>query len=326
MKEINNRKRSISIPKQWVSIVALLFIAVSAHAQKMNVAYQEYIRKYALECIQQMQSHDIPASITMAQGLLESNAGRSSLASDHNNHFGIKCHRTWQGARTYKDDDLADECFRSYDEDLDSFRDHSFFLKQPRYQRLYKLKKTDYIGWAKGLQTAGYATDKGYANKLISLIELYGLYELDKGRYPYWMSESSPKYRPEKSQNRGRDLASTLKHEGFISYGLLYVIAQEGDSYSSIAYEMNIKPNTLAKYNDVPLDFPLREGDIVYLQKKNKQATEQYPDHVVSIGESMHSISQRYGIRVEYLYRLNQLDPETYVPEEGDVLMLRNSQ
>lgn len=325
MMQVKNKIGSIIIQRLLINIVIVLFVATSASAQKMNEAYKEYIRKYAFECIQQMRTHDIPASITMAQGLLESNAGRSTLAAVHNNHFGIKCHRSWQGGRTYRDDDEANECFRTYEEDLDSFRDHSYFLKQPRYQRLYSLKKTDYMGWAKGLQTAGYATDKGYANKLISLIELYGLYELDSESYPYWMEETTSQKHKHNKIKKDKKLVSTVKHEGFISYGLLYVIAQEGDSYASIANEMDIKHKTLAEYNDVPLDFPLQEGDVVYLQKKNKQATEEYPDHVVNIGESMHSIAQKYGIRIDYLYRINQLDPETYVPEEGDVLLLRNS-
>lgn len=319
--QADNRVHRNYIGVRLMGLFALFFAAFPTHAQKMNSTYQEYIRKYASECIRQMQAHNIPASITMAQGLLESGAGQSTLASIHNNHFGIKCHRTWQGKRTYKDDDEENECFRSYESDLDSFRDHSYFLKQPRYEGLYTLRRNDYIGWAKGLQRAGYATDKGYANKLIALIELYALYELDEENYPHWM-DGTPSQ--SKKKNRGSK-TPMVKHEGFISYGLLYVIAQDGDSYYSIAEEMDIKPKTLAEYNDVPLDFPLQAGDVVYLQKKNKQATEQYLDHVVSIGESMHSIAQKYGIRVAYLYKMNDLDPETYVPEEGDILILRNS-
>ena len=154
-------------------VIVLLFSLTSLpllYGQRMNAAYQAYIRKYANEAILQMKRHKIPASITIAQGLLESNAGASTLASVHNNHFGIKCHKSWQGNRAYKDDDEMGECFRSYDSPLDSYTDHSYFLQQPRYKSLFQLSLDDYQGWAKGLQRCGYATDKGYANKLIALV------------------------------------------------------------------------------------------------------------------------------------------------------------
>lgn len=307
-----------------VGLFCVLFFglcSLSLRAQTKNRVYQDYVRKYADECIKQMNQHDVPASITMAQGLLESGAGRSTLASVHNNHFGIKCHKAWQGKRTYRDDDAKGECFRSYESDIASFTDHSYFLKQPRYQSLYKLSKTDYIGWAKGLQRAGYATDKGYANKLIALIELYELYELDRKAYPAWMNTS---YKPIK-ETRKKKKTKTSKplRQGYISYDLLYVLAEEGDTFTSIAEDMEMKPQELADYNDAPLDFPLHKGEAVYLQRKNKQATIAYQDHIVAVGESIHSIAQKYGIRVKYLYLINNLDPETYVPEEGDVLQLR---
>lgn len=320
------KKRQILLQKYRHSLFlwALSFIMIAAyatpmHAQRMNRAYQNYIQRFANEGIRQMKIHAVPASITIAQGLLESSAGTSELASIHHNHFGIKCHNTWQGKKTYKSDDRPNECFRSYDNDLDSYNDHSNFLKQPRYSALYQLKKGDYRGWAKGLQRCGYATDKGYANKLIAIIELYGLYELDHGRYPSWMNGKPSIIIREDEQN----VLSTLKHEPFISYGLLYVIAENGDTYTSIAKEMEMKPQRVADYNDAPLDFPLSKGDIVYLQKKNRRATAEYTDHVVGIGESMHSISQRYGIRLSALYKMNDLDPEEYIPTEGDVLILR---
>lgn len=300
-----------------LGLMILLCLGATTFAQRMNNSYKNYIRQYANECLRQMNEHGIPASITMAQGLLESGAGQSSLASVHNNHFGIKCHKTWQGKKTYKSDDLPNECFRSYDSSLDSYTDHSYFLKQTRYQPLYSLKSTNYRGWAKGLQKAGYATDKGYANKLIAIIELYGLYELDKGRYPLWMTGTPP---DPVENKRGESIP---KRQGFISYGLLYVLAEEGDTYTSIAREMGLKPQKVANYNEAPLDFPLGKGDVVYLQKKNRRATPDYTDHVVQIGDSMHSIAQHYGILINSLYRLNGLDAEEYVPTEGDVLLLR---
>lgn len=296
-----------------------LYSASEAQAQRMNVLYQNYIRKYADACMEQMQKHKIPASITMAQGLLESGAGKSMLAAVHNNHFGIKCHSSWQGKRAYKTDDRPNECFRSYESAEDSYRDHSYFLKQQRYQWLYRLKPTNYREWAKGLQKSGYATDKGYANKLIQIIELYGLYELDHGRYPQWMGGVAPfkDLEPDEEQTPG------TRHQGYFSYGLLYVLAQDGDSFESIGAEMGIKAKKLARYNDAPIDFPLKKGDIVYLEKKNHRAVAKYPDYVVKIGDSMHSIAQKFGMQVDNLYKLNNLDPDEYVPTEGDVLLLR---
>ncbi len=282
-----------------------------------GTTYKAYISHYADACIEQMEQHLIPASITMAQGLLESGAGKSTLAKYHNNHFGIKCHRSWQGRKTYRDDDRKHECFRSYERVEDSFLDHSNFLKQRRYRRLYSYRKTDYKRWARGLQKAGYATDRGYANKLISIIENYELYELDRGRYPSWMK------RKQAPVQGIYDKSERPRRQSYSSYDLLYVVAEDGDTFTSIGKEMGIKAKKLAKYNDLPLDYPLRAGDIVYLERKNKQATKAYRDHVIVVGDSMHSISQRYGIRLDYLYRINHLDMENYVPQEGDVLLLR---
>ena len=307
-------------------IIVLLFSLTSLpllYGQRMNAAYQAYIRKYANEAIHQMKRHKIPASITIAQGLLESNAGASTLASVHNNHFGIKCHKTWQGNRAYKDDDEKGECFRSYDSPLDSYTDHSYFLQQPRYKSLYQLPLDDYQGWAKGLQRCGYATDKGYANKLIALVELYSLYELDREASPSWMKgkASSPSSTPEKKREKQTTSKAPQKRTQYNCYGLEYVLAEEGDSFATIARDVNIDEEKLATFNDAPVDFPLKKGDVIYLQRKNKHG-DSAQDHVVSVGESMHSISQLYGIRVEYLYKINGLDIESYVPLEGDVLRL----
>lgn len=287
-------------------------------SQKLNEQYKQYIRTYADEAIRQMKQYDIPASITIAQGLIETGAGTSRLATEGNNHFGIKCHRAWQGKTMHANDERPNECFRKYDSARDSFRDHSLFLQQPRYKVLFTYSMTDYEAWARGLQLCGYATNKGYANMLIKAIEQYELYKLDRGQYPRWMSgKKAPGYTPSSG-----DPQTVLTHEGFFSYGLLYILANEGDSLESIAREMGMKLSKLADYNDMPEDFPLKKGDVIYLERKNSRATADYPDHVVRVGESMHSISQRYGVRLSKLYRMNQLSYE-YVPEEGDVIRLR---
>ena len=297
-------------------LFALLFsftYTFQAHSQKRYKLYEDYIDKYSPIAVSHMQKHGIPASITLAQGLLESGAGQSDLTKRSNNHFGIKCHRNWSGARVYAKDDTPNDCFRKYRRAEESFEDHSQFLVQgARYRPLFRLSPTDYKGWARGLQQSGYATDKAYANKLIKLIEDYELYRFDTGMY----RKSTRREEEEKvaSQN--------WKHQPFKTHGLVYVVAVNGDTYEGIANEFGFKTKSLLKYNEVPKGFPLNEGDIVYFEKKKSRADKPYYEHVVQIGESMHSISQRYGMKVKNLYKMNRKDYE-YVPEEGHVLKLR---
>lgn len=283
--------------------------------------YMDYVRTYSAEARRQMDKHAIPASITLAQGLIETGAGTSALAREHNNHFGIKCHTTWTGKRTYKRDDNPNDCFRSYPTAEASYQDHSLFLKGRRYQRLYALRYDDYRGWAKGLQLCGYATNKGYANMLIKVIEDYELYSFDRGELPSWYGSAQPSRSQTKYRSSGKSYDNPMR-PSYLSYGLLYVLADQNDSYERIAEDMGISAKKLAKYNDTPLDYPLNEGDVVYLEPKNKEATSRYSTYTVRIGDSMHDISQRFGIRLERLYKLNDKD-EDYIPEEGDVLRLR---
>ncbi len=283
--------------------------------------YMDYVRTYSAEARRQMDKHAIPASITLAQGLIETGGGTSTLAREHNNHFGIKCHTTWTGKRTYKRDDNPNDCFRSYPTAEASYQDHSLFLKGRRYQRLYALRYDDYRGWAQGLQLCGYATNKGYANMLIKVIEDYELYSFDRGELPSWYGSAQPSRSQTKHRSSGKSYDNPMR-PSYLSYGLLYVLADQNDSYERIAEDMGISAKKLAKYNDTPLDYPLNEGDVVYLEPKNKEATSRYSTYTVRIGDSMHDISQRFGIRLERLYKLNDKD-EDYIPEEGDVLRLR---
>ena len=283
--------------------------------------YMDYVRTYSAEARRQMDKHAIPASITLAQGLIETGAGTSTLAREHNNHFGIKCHTTWTGKRTYRRDDNPNDCFRSYPTAEASYQDHSLFLKGRRYQRLFALRYDDYRGWAKGLQLCGYATNKGYANMLIKVIEDYELYSFDRGELPSWYGSAQPSRSQTKYRSSGKSYDNPMR-PSYLSYGLLYVLADQNDSYERIAEDMGISAKKLAKYNDTPLDYPLNEGDVVYLEPKNKEATSRYSTYTVRIGDSMHDISQRFGIRLERLYKLNDKD-EDYIPEEGDVLRLR---
>jgi flagellum-specific peptidoglycan hydrolase FlgJ len=162
-------------------LIFFLSLKILAFGQSINTQYEEYIAKYLAIAKKEMKLHGIPASITLAQGLLESGAGQSKLAKKANNHFGIKCHNDWKGRKFRHDDDKRKECFRKYGNAKHSFKDHSLFLtSKSRYAFLFDLKTIDYKGWAKGLKQAGYATDPNYPAKLIKIIEDYKLYKYDK--------------------------------------------------------------------------------------------------------------------------------------------------
>lgn len=287
----------------FLSLVLLFLCACPADAQRRNSQYLDYIEKYKDEAVEQMQRYHIPASITLAQGLLESAAGRSTLTRKSNNHFGIKCGSGWRGRRTYHDDDARGECFRVYKNARESYEDHSRFLAgKQRYAALFQLKTTDYKGWARGLKKAGYATSPTYATKLIELIELYELDRFDDSRL--------------------QDTWIANPHEPFLANGLLYVVARSGDTFESLSDEFGISARKLRKYNDLYKGYTLRQGDIIYLEKKNRRAHKTYKTHVVRPGESMYLISQRYGIRLDRLYKMNGCSAD-YAPQTGDVLRLR---
>jgi hypothetical protein len=281
-----------------------LVLPVQLPAQQRNQNYLDYIENYKDLAISHMAKYKIPASITLSQGLLESGAGKSKFVRDTNNHFGIKCHSDWKGDRVYRADDGPNDCFRSYKKAEESFEDHSQFLQRNRYSPLFELDIKDYTAWAKGLQKCGYATDKAYANKLIKLIEDYELYRFD-------------------AKGKSKEASFViLKRTPYSDHGLIYVLGVDNDSYERIANDMGFSVKDLIKYNEVPEDFPVQKGAIIYLEKKNKKAEKPYTEHIVEVGESMHSISQTYGIQVKNLYKLNKKDFD-YVPEEGDVLRLR---
>lgn len=307
----------------FIAFSFLFISAVNAQA-KRNKTYDDYINKYNPVAVDHMKRYKIPASITLAQGLLESGAGLSSLASEGNNHFGIKCHTDWKGATMRKDDDKRNECFRKYKKAEDSYHDHSLFLTQrSRYDFLFDLQITDYRGWARGLQQAGYATDKAYANKLIKIIDDYELYKYDSGKSKVADKKDKNRYQGDGWSVEGKAVPMiTNKHTPYKTHGLIYVIASAGDSYESIAEEFKFKPKDLYKYNEVPKDYPLAKGDLVYFQTKKNKADIPYYEHVVKVGESMHSIAQQYGMKIKNLYKMNKKDYD-YIPTEGDILKLR---
>ena len=281
-------------------------------AQRRNSAYEDYINRYKDIAIEQMMKHHIPASITLAQGLLESGAGKSLLTVSSNNHFGIKCHNEWTGRRFYKDDDIKDDCFRVYDNARESFEDHSKFLLRPRYQSLFSLKTTDYKGWARGLKACGYATNPQYADKLIGLIELYGLYEYDYAKkYDKFIATHS-------GANTSGHYAN---HRIYYRNKNYYLVANGGETFKTLAEEVGVSYRKLAKYNERDKKDILSQGDIIYMEKKRSKAEKMYKNqpHVVRANESLYDIAQLYGIRLKYLYKKNGL-PLDYVPRPGDRL------
>ena len=307
---------------RYISALSLFLICLFAPnlvlSQNRLRVYEEYINNYSDIAVRHLVDYKIPASITLAQGLLESGAGMSDLAKRSNNHFGIKCHRGWRGESVYAADDTPNDCFRKYRRVEDSYDDHAQFLSTgARYAELFNLSVTDYKGWARGLQKTGYATDRAYANKLIKLIEDYELYRFDNKNYRKGVT------RKQREENIKQEIAQTSwTHQPYKTHGLIYVIAVNGDTFAGIANEFGFKENALLQFNEVPEGFPLSEGDIVYFQKKKPRADMPYFEHVVQIGESMYSISQRYGMQLRNLYRLNKKSYD-YIPEEGDVLKLR---
>jgi LysM repeat protein len=287
-------------------------------AQKKS-AIEKYIKQYSSIAIYHQKKYGIPASITLAQGILESGAGLSTLTRTSNNHFGIKCHASWTGEKTYANDDKRHECFRKYKTAEDSYEDHALFLiNGERYAFLFKLKRTDYVKWAKGLQEAGYATSKAYANSLIKIIEDYELYLFDFNKTTEKKPESNKPAPPVPPRQEEIIKRSIYKSQG----GLQYTQAIANDNVENIATATGLKAKDILKFNEIPDDFPIQEGDIIYLVKKKKKAEKPNYDHKVQIGESMHSISQKYGIQIKSLYKLNK-KKDDYIPSEGDVLKLR---
>lgn len=301
---------------RFALLIFSLLLSGSISAQQRSKVYEEYIKTYKDLAIFHAKKDKVPASIKLAQGLLETGGGRSRLATQANNHFGIKCHG-WGGDFILADDDAKGECFRKYATVEDSFEDHSaFLLRYSRYAFLFKLELTDYKGWARGLQDAGYATSKSYANSLIKLIDDYQLYRYDDKNYVPETPKKEKKPDEKPKEIREYEIYKT-------SSGLLYVEAKADDSFSAIASSLKFKVKDLVKYNEVPnMNYPLNKGDVVYLGKKKKKAELPYYTHIVVSGESMHSISQQYGIQLKQLYKMNKKDGD-YVPEDGDILKLR---
>lgn len=302
-----------------LSVIALILTCGSptrAQEKPLNDS-EKYVQQYSVIAVEQMTRHGIPASITLAQGLLESGAGKSELATEANNHFGIKADSRWNG-RTYSHLDNGNwHKFRVYNSAEKSYEDHSLFLVgNSRYSALFKLDRTDYKGWARGLKNAYYAEDREYDKKLISIIERYGLHRYDN----YTVADARKEQRKENTKENS--IASESK-EILLANGLPYVIADDGDTYASLSRQTGISKRKIRKYNELYKEYIFKEGDIVYLKSKNKKAVRGHDFHTTKSGESLYRISQIYGIKLKALYKMNPQYVSYTTLKVGDVVRLR---
>lgn len=327
-----------------------LLVSFLAVPDTIKERAESYIETYSSIAVAEMHRSGIPASITLAQGLLESGYGRSPLAVEGNNHFGIKCHSDWTGDHMNMDDDERNECFRKYAEAAESYRDHSDFLRyKSRYAFLFDYEVTDYKSWAYGLKKAGYATDPEYAPKLIRIIETYDLGRFDTGAASYAdavadgdVTESaaiasgktvggipeppSKLEQPERYVGKGHTgtFVVSLQREVLALNGIPFVYAREGETYRSIAASYDLFPGELAAFNDRKNpDTRLVPGEPVYLQRKAKTAVKGLDKHICNEGETLYDVSQKYAVRLKELMKMNGIRQETATLREDQTLYLR---
>ena len=302
---------------------------LSAHGQQ-KLTREEYIQKYKNLALEQMDIYGIPASVKLAQAMLESDNGNGRLAREANNHFGIKCKSDWKGATISHDDDAKGECFRKYASVEDSYRDHSEFLdKSDRYQALFQLDPMDYKGWCTGLKQAGYATNPRYAELLIGIIEDNKLFLLDEGKElspsimgPGTAEEAevvqiAPPASPKDIVDIDNYAVSVQARGGghtvYQNNGSQFVVAREGETLGTIAAEFGISQKKLMKYNDLVNGQQIKAGDMVYIKPKNKRSQNGKLIHVAKEGETLHSISQMYGIQLKSLCGINRRSRDSQV-------------
>ncbi len=322
----------------YFSLLILFFaigIELTLGNNSTRVSREEYIHRYGEIAIAHQQRYRIPASITMAQGILESDCGNSRLAKASNNHFGIKCKGGWNGRSVRHTDDAPNECFRAYDTVEESYRDHAEFLdSSPRYDSLFRFEPTDYRSWARALKGAGYATAPDYTERLVKIIEDSKLYELDRlAQNPQYHSTAGFTPRPvveRATQSEGVDpnnfriaANSSSGYSLYTTNSSTYVVAKSGDSYSSIAKGLGLSATSLRRFNDCADGREeLAKGDVVFVEKKSRRWGGNLREHMVLEGESLHSISQAYGLRQRSLQRLNRLG-EGEEPQVGQTLRLQ---
>lgn len=308
---------------------------ISTSAPDMSV--QDYINSYKDLAITEMKRTGIPASITLAQGIIESDCGHSTLAREANNHFGIKCHDDWTGPTIRHNDNRRNECFRKYHKPEESFYDHSDFLKSvPRYGFLFSINSTDYKAWAHGLKKAGYATNPDYANMLIRTIEENNLWYFDRGYIAAILPpQTSDSVKGPLSSHSADSTKKTVKSPSgnmavlarpprvMENNRIQYIIVKDGDTREKLENEFQLLKWELSKYNELRDDFLLTPGQILYLQPKRDKAEPGKEYYSTVDGDTMYFISQRYGIKLKRLYEMNRMTYGTE-PEPGEKIWLRS--
>lgn len=327
----------------WVFISGLIFFLISCRSIKPVVQVsttgnlsQDYLNKYKDIAVREMKRSGVPASITLAQGMIESDYGRSRLAREGNNHFGIKCHNGWTGATIRHNDDKRNDCFRKYRNPEESFSDHSDFLKTgSRYRFLFDLEMTDYKSWARGLKKAGYATNPDYANMLIRKIEADNLMYFDR------VTKNEPTVKSIKTSTEKVAVINEVSeikdpkpitNENLVVQArvprimennrLKYIIVKDGDTREKLENEYQLLKWELPRYNDLDNDFQLVPGQILYLQQKKDKAEAGKNFHTVIIGDTMYSMSQYYGVKLKNMYEMNRMKEGTE-PATGQKIWLR---
>jgi len=313
----------------FLSLIILCSGISALPVKAQNNGYDEaanvYIRTYKDLAVKEMLQYRIPASIILAQGLYESNAGRSLLSKEANNHFGIKCHKDWTGLTFKQDDDTRNECFRKYDSPEESFRDHSVYLStQDRYKPLFKLDITDYKGWAYGLKSCGYATNPQYSEHLIKNIEDYNLNRFDVADLSFVNDSIQP------VKDSFKTISYNNKYEYFaegpgqravyLNNGLQFIIVHKNDNIKNVAKTFHVSEKKIRKFNDMKNDAPLIISQMVYLEPKKRNGA--VPSHYAKRGETLYTISQLYGIDLSRLYKINKCKPGHQV-KVGQKILLR---
>ena len=328
-----------------ISLAGFVLLTVLPAQAQVRQTREEYINKYKKIAVAHMERYGIPASITMAQGILESDCGNSWLSQASNNHFGIKCKRNWTGDVVYYDDDEKGECFRSYPSVEASYQDHAEFLdSQPRYDSLFAYSSDDYKSWARGLKAAGYATAPDYAQRLTRIIEENQLYLLDRpdGERLY-ASRSGRKitdpegwFTDQTSMERPADASSAVDpdnyrvtinaHNGYNVYatnGVHYVLAKEGDTFENIGKKFRISARNLRKFNDLKdKKAQPMPHEVVYIERKKKRWEGNAHTHICRQGETAYAVGQSYAIRTRSIEKLNRLKPGSTL-EKGQQIRIK---
>lgn len=329
------------LSKKTIVLAGIILGCIGTLSAQTRQTREEYVDRYKSIAVKHMEHYGIPASITMAQGILESDCGNSWLSLQSRNHFGIKCKRNWTGDKIYHDDDAKGECFRSYPTVEASYHDHAEFLDaQPRYDSLFSYSSTDYKSWARGLKAAGYATAPDYAQRLVRIIEENQLYLLDRpnGERLY-ASRKGEKGNPDEwfaSQSSVDDLAASgtaidpdnyrvtiNAHNGYNVYatnGVHYVLAKENDTFENIGRQFRLSPRNLRKFNDLKeKSAQPMPGEVVYIERKKKRWEGNAQHHICRQGETTYAVGQSYAIRTRSIEKLNKLKADNRLEKDQQI-------